>query len=168
MSRLPGRLHHLNLLDWCILLHVFFMHCRCPSLVSGKYLWEIFVFCWFSRPRSEFSQELSCSKIAFERVLLQLLSDGFEEQLSLKTYNYQGLCFHVPSHLNSIWATVSLLFISMLFWWHWADEACLSNLDYLFTNDPRNVTFIFAYLIDYQGIFLTPYPCNLLLCQRNE
>ena len=56
----------------------FFLHCRCPSpgvVFSGKYLWGIFMLCWFGSPRSDFLQELSSSRMIFRGVLLRLLSD---------------------------------------------------------------------------------------------
>ena len=69
----------------------FFLDCACPSLVvlvSGKYLWGIFVLYWLASPRSDFLQEKTTLKMAFWGVLLRLLGGYFKEHLLVADSNF--------------------------------------------------------------------------------
>ena len=156
-----------------ILLHVFFLHCR-SFFTWCSVFWKIFVW--------EIHAMLVCRSKAwlFTRIKYSkiILSGYFQKQLMvadsdfsfwlLPFYFVNNQRYHVPIQYDSIWATVCWHFILILFRWYWVDETWLRNLDYLFTNDSFNMTFLFVYLIDYQGIFLTLYLCNFLLYQGNE
>ena len=105
-------------------------YCDCwASILRNTSLWPILIFFFFL--------------ILWTKVAL------------FKKYNYQSHRFHIPSQRNSFWATVCWLFVLMLFRWHWADKAWLSNLDYLFTNNSLNINSVQNGLADFNYFLLS-------------
>ena len=154
-----------------------FLHCSCLSpvfLVSWKYFGVIFALLWFAGSRSDFLREKKLFEDGFSgcsTAIVERLSSGtplcgqfwffffflilWTKVALFKKYNYQSHRFHIPSQRNSFWATVCWLFVLMLFRWHWADKAWLSNLDYLFTNNSLNINSVQNGLADFNYFLLS-------------